>query len=77
MNPAIDIPAIVTAVAPVKFVPVITIPVAPDLALAGENPETVGGLPTVRAVAELIVNPAFVILIRPVRLPDAGKGIDI
>jgi len=57
-----------TAVAPVKFVPVIVTPV-PTGPLVGVKPAIVGGLPTVKLVVLIAVPPGVVTLTGPVVAP--------
>ena len=74
---AIAVPESVTAVAPVKLVPVITTPVAFDRACAGVKLVTVGALPTLNVAVELTDIPAFLTVITPERFPLSGNGIVI
>ena len=61
-------PLNVTAVAPVKFAPLI-VTLAPTGPLVGVKLEMVGGLTTVKLLALLAVPPAVVTLIGPLEAP--------
>jgi hypothetical protein len=61
-------PLNLTAVAPVKFVPLI-VTLAPASPLVGEKPVIVGGSRTVKLVALVAVPPAVVTLSGPVVAP--------
>jgi hypothetical protein len=68
------VPLNVTAVAPVKFVPVITT-LAPTAPLAGEKFEIVGGETTVKAVALVAEPPGVVTETRPVVAPAGTAAV--